>query len=45
MKITKDAQAIFEFTVEQRKFASGAKTVGTLDELEATVSDRSFKLI
>lgn len=45
MKVIKGAQAIFDFTVEQRRFAGEAKTVGSLEELKATVSECSFKLV
>jgi hypothetical protein len=44
-KLTKGAQATFEFTVEQRKLAKEAKTVGSLDELEESVSRWFLKLI
>jgi hypothetical protein len=45
LKLTKDAKATFEFTVMQRRFAGDARTVESLNELEATVSLLSFKLI
>ena len=45
IKFTKDAQATFEFTVAQHKFANDAKTPGSLDELEAMVCLLSLKLI
>lgn len=45
IKLTKDPRRTFEFTVMQRKFASQAKTVGSLSELEAKVSLWFLKFI
>ena len=45
LKYVKGAQAIFDFTVRQRQFANDAKTVESLEDLEASVSVLSLKLI